>query len=525
MDSSREIIVKETTKISSLIGKGKFKSALKKFFNLESEYPQDPYIQFIKVGVFIDSGYGINDEDIIKQGIEEGVNLLKEEYFKDQFASLNYNIANGYMSLYEILRAKYDSINYIDNNDLQKAKYHFREALKYSNLFNFKLMKELWTNYGNCLSTLGRSLEAFQCYENALRIGSEFSMALFNKARVMQFFADISGVYREAIYIDAYQIHKSLIGRSSELTLFAKKALSDEIKRIESLVENKNILNKKIKHNMYSESGLSRFEKFYLDFSSNYNLFLNLHIHADRCEASIKDPVFISLITPLEDDHTFYDLAKYINQIKEDFAVARLLLVQSQFKRKDFNRISQRTSFVYSLDYSIFNIYIGLLKSAFKEAFNILDKITVFINDYYKIGMNPRSIYFDNPRFWQEEDKIKKMYLDSENISLFALYDIFFDFQSGYYRKIKNIRNALTHRRLAIFESDLANLDNTNDSTNIDYNSMFEETISLFKMVKSAIIYLINFVENEERKKWIKSGKKIAPFFVDDYQFLEEDDN
>ncbi|GAI13236.1 unnamed protein product, partial [marine sediment metagenome] len=61
-------------------------------------------------------------------------------------------------------------------------------------------------------------------------------------------------------------------------------------------------------------------------------------------------------------------------------------MVQSQFKRDDFDRISKRTTFVNTLDYSIFNIYIGLLKSAFKEAYNILDKISRFINEYYKLS-------------------------------------------------------------------------------------------------------------------------------------------
>ena len=115
---------------------------------------------------------------------------------------------------------------------------------------------------------------------------------------------------------------------------------------------------------------------FYIEFCSKHKLFLNFHIHEDNCEASIVDPIFISMITPIDDNETYNNLAKHINQIKEDYAIARLLLVQSQFKREDFDNISKRTTFVNTLDYSMFNIYVGLLKSAFKEAYNILDKIS-----------------------------------------------------------------------------------------------------------------------------------------------------
>jgi hypothetical protein len=364
-------------------------------------------------------------------------------------------------------------------------------------------------------------MEALYAYDEALEIDSDFPMAVGNKALAMKFFADISGAYREAMYIKSYQMLKSAIN-NKDLVRFsgiaAKKGFENEIRQIEKLCEDKSVLSKNLKHPEYDSSYMTEFEKFYIEFCSKHKLFLNFHIHEEECEASIVDPIFM----PTHDNQTFYNLAKHINQIKEDYIVARLLLAQSQFKREDINRISKRTTFVNTLDYSMFNIYIGLLKSAFKEAYNILDKISRFIKEYYKLDVGG-NIYFTT--IWQykndkNERKIRPEIINSKNISLYALYDIFLDFKSGYYKRIQKIRNASVHERLVIYDSGLTNWDNKEDKYDIGYETMLSQTIKLLQLVKSSIIYLINFVQLEEDKKKKDSTGLIAPVYVDTTQFL-----
>ena len=267
-------------------------------------------------------------------------------------------------------------------------------------------------------------------------------------------------------------------------------------------------------------SQLSDFEKFYIRFCIKHKLFLNFHIHDDTCEAAIHDPIFISITTPIDDTTTFFKLARYINQIKEDYAVARLLLVQSQLRSDAFDRISERTTFINPLDSSQTNIYTGLLKSAYKEAFNILDKISVFLNKYYNLGLKQNSVYFDT--IWVKDKKkdtsIREDILNAENMSLYALYDIFRDFQSGYYQSLKEIRHALTHRQLTIFESCMVGIKNDGDLLSIESDEMLQQTIQLMRLVKAAIIYLINAVTLEEGKKQRNTGK-IATMRVATTQF------
>ncbi|GAH60867.1 unnamed protein product [marine sediment metagenome] len=49
---------------------------------------------------------------------------------------------------------------------------------------------------------------------------------------------------------------------------------------------------------------------------------------------------------------------------------------------------------------------------------------------------------------------------------------------------------------------------------------MLSQTIKLLQLLKSSIIYLINFVQLEENKKRKDSTGRIAPMYIDTTQFL-----
>ena len=517
-NNNKQGISPELEFISSLINQAKFKEALEKLESFEKQNPNDTNFQFNKLGFLVDIGFGLKNKNIVQQGLDIGENNLINPKYTKHKTSVHYNLANGYLSLYELSEKK-DIESIPQSEDLQKAKSHFRKAIEICNDNVPNLKKQMWVNYGNCLDNLGRTVEAFYAYDEALKIDNEFSMAIGNKAKASCFFADISREYRTAIYIEAHQAISPIINKPDLIEIggiAAKIGFEKKLEKIESLFKDKSILKKNMEHPKYDTENLSDFEKYYIDFCIKENLFLNFHIHQGHCEAAIKDPIFISLITKGEDGQAFYNLAKYINQIKEDYAVARLLLVQSQHKREDFDRISMRTTFVNCLDYSKFNLYTGLLKSSFKEAYNILDKIAVFINVYYGLGLSEDRIYFTT--IWEKEKKIRNEILNSKNFSLYALYDIYQDFKSCHYKEIQNIRRALTHRKLVVFDSMFTDGHKKDNPNNISYDTMLNKTIEVLQLSKAAIIYLINFVNMEENKK--RKVGLVAPMYVDTTQFL-----
>lgn len=515
--------------IRSLIVQDKFQEALESIGGYEARDPHDAILQFNKLGFLVDIGSGLGDQAVLRQALDIGERNLEDHMYTEHDSDIHYNLANGYASLYYLTERRLGTRSIPRSVNLQKAKGHLRDALRTGDESRRDFRKQVFVNYGNCLDMLGRGVEAFDAYDAAIAIDEHFSMAIGNRAKALRFFADISGRYRGAIYIEAYQAIKSIIDNQDLIAiggLSARKSFEDELQEIASRFKDKTDLTKRLAHPNYSTTNLSTFEEYYLAFCAKEKLFLNFHVHDTQCESAITDPIFISLITPIEDDDTFYRLAKSINQIKEDYAVARLLLVQSQFKREDLNNISRRTTFVNSSDNVRFDLYSGLLKSAFTEAYNILDKIAVFINDYYSMGLPIRYVYFTS--IWQEDGKkkdgrieggkIRDKVLESKNISLYALYDIFQDFNSGCYEHLKTIRDASTHRTLVIYDPAVADSDKESDKDSIGYGTMLGETINLLRLAKSSIIYLINCVNVEENRK--RGSDLIAPVFVDTSQFL-----
>ncbi|HEX7607755.1 MAG TPA: LA2681 family HEPN domain-containing protein [Candidatus Cryosericum sp.] len=506
-------------RISSLIDRGRFQEALEGVESCEARHSDDAILQFNKPPFLVAIGIGLGDHRLLAQALDIGERNLRNYMYAGHDPHIHYNLANGYASLYYLTERNLGVESIPRSANLQKAKEHLRDALRNGDESRRDLRKQVFVNYGNCLDMLGRGVEAFDAYDAAIAIDEHFSMAIGNRAKALRFFADISGRYRGAIYVEAYQAIKSIIDNQDLIAiggLSARKSFEDELQGIASRFKDKTDLTKRLAHPNYSTTNLSTFEEYYLAFCAKEKLFLNFHVHDTQCESAITDPIFISLITPIEDDDTFYRLAKSINQIKEDYAVARLLLVQSQFKREDFDSISRRTTFVNTLDYSQFNLYSGLLKSAFKEAYNILDKIAVFINDYYNLGLRTDRIYFTT--IWQLDGRIRDRILESKNISLYALYDIYQDFKSGYYEPLQAIRNASTHRKLVICDSVPTDSDKKDDKENIGYSTMLGETVNLMRLAKSSIIYLINCVNIEENRK---RGSGLIPTIVmDTSQFL-----
>ena len=507
-------------RIHSLIIQDKFQEALESIGGYEAQNPDDPALQFNKLGFLVDIGFGLGDQALVRQALDIGEHNLEDPRYAADDSDIHYNLANGYFCQYRLAESRFGIAGIPQSDNLQKAKLHLRNALKPHDQSRPDFWKQALVNYGNCLDLLGRGVEALDAYDAAIAIDEHFSMAIANRAEALRLFADISGQYRGAIYLEAYQAIESIIDNQDLISiggLGARKLCEDKLQSIASLFQDKRDLAKKLVHPKYSTAELSAFEEYYLAFCTKERLFLNFHLHDTQCESAITDPIFISLITPIEDEDTFYRLAKSINQIKEDYAVARLLLVQSQFKREDFDSISRRTTFVNTLDYSQFSLYSGLLKSAFKEAYNILDKVAVFINDYYSLELQTDRIYFTT--IWQLDGRIRDRILESENISLYALYDIYQDFKSGYYERLQAIRNASTHRKLVICDSMPTDSDKKDDKENIGYGTMLGETVNLMRLAKSAIIYLINFVSIEENRK--RDSGLIPPMFVDTSQFLQ----
>lgn len=507
------------TKINQIIqfvNQGNSRDAMRILRELRREYPNNKGVIFNEPGILIESGGISKDIDIVKEGIEKGIALVEGGIPEEQKTDLHYNVANGHFALFNL--EQHESLSdRLNNSHLQDAKHHFRQAMKLDPRSDLKV--RILVNYGSFLDFLGRGVEALYCYDDVLNINPEYSMAIGNRALAKMFLANISGAFRAETYIEAYQEMKSVIDNDDLIAIggrSANESFKRELTKIEGHFKDKSVLQQNLKGGKSKFKFTSDFEREYIEFCRRYKLFLNFHTGIHDDPDSILDSAFIRITTPVDDDTTFYSLSKKLNEIKEDFLVSKVLLVQSQFRRDDLNSISKKVAFVNTLDYANYNIYSALLKSAFRNCFNILDKIAFFINDYLGLNMKDSSISFH--RIWEKEKTVKEEIRITNNISLFALYDIHLDLDSD--KRLSKWRNSMTHRKLTVYESTLTGWDEKEDNENIGSETMLSETIKLMQLARSAIIYLMNFVEIEENKKRSELDGIVPQIFADTEQFL-----
>jgi len=507
IEEDEQAIAKRMRAISEMIKRGGAEEALRLLRCLQADTRGSELVELNSVGFLIDIGVALTDPELIRQAIAVGERLMTHATDTER-VNLSYNLANGHSSLFQLECDRSQGLDQLlGNHCLQRAKSLLRDIIPRVVDLRPELTKQVWVNYGNCLDGVGRTIEALDSYDQALAIDPCFAMALGNKGIALCFFADVSGVYRSAMYVKGYQMLEAALG-TEQLDdhggVSARHAFELQARRIAAMFEDQDALHKELQHPRYAVEDATAFEQFYLDFCSKHRLFLNLHVHEEWCKASVSDPVFISLVLPADDNVTFYHLARQLNQIKEDYAAARLLLVQSQFRKGDLDRISSATTYADTPERALFNIYVGLLKSAFRGAYGVLDKVAVFLNEYYGIGLCERAVQFhstyDRRCIWARGGVPRPEIRQSENISLYALYDVFLDFDGGYYARLRDIRNALAHRTLLVRESYVEAQGASETADALTLEEMVAETVGLLQLARSCVIYLINCVQLEESR-------------------------
>lgn len=488
---------------------------------------KDPNFWFNSGGFLIDIGTDLNQLNLVEEGIDR-VELAISQAGYDT-PNMFYNLANGYSALSNLdrrLKGKDYRLD-PDSTPLSQAKYYYRKALKKIDHLNRDFRAQLWVNYGNCLSGLGRAVEAISAYDQALRLFPDHPMAKGNLAVELDHFAQIAE--HPIFLLDAHDMLEQVLSdeklekcsgvearRSFEHT---RQRIADDISRLGIACS--------AREEEMAPAFPSEYERDYVEFCVHHGLFLNLCLSCCRCGKYARDSVTFSLITDTDDKTSFTRLSRVINEVKERYAFARLLLFQALHPFLDTVSVDSLTTYVDNLDYAVYGIRIASVKLAFESAYNILDKIAHFINDYLELGVKVRTklTFTTNGWIWRENksDFLRPELLGLMNYHLFGLYDLARDLdvdfrqpeQDGYWGQLRRTRNSLTHEYLIPHVEGMHWAVEADDAAlHLFYTDLVERTIALLQIVRAAVIYLIAFIDLEERKKQQTSSGFIAPMYV-----------
>jgi hypothetical protein len=342
-------------------------------------------------------------------------------------------------------------------------------------------------------------------------------MALGNKGVGLYNYAMAIGEHQGTFLIEAY----SLISQALKLGVNSEAVSHFEryLKAIRNRFERKeHLLEESPKYPGYKIIAESEFEKFLVEFCLDNKLYLNICNHCQRCDAAIGDTIVIrKMIVPLTNtsgeswpkEDQYLRLSAYLNQIKQDYVTARFLLMLSKYKGLSLEFVDKHVKIINTLDYSVHNIRTELVKSAFKGFYDILDKIAFFINDYLGLGMRDENIDFSTVWYSGKPKEIREKIRNTKNICLNALLDVHRDFGEGAYKRLRLIRNGLTHRFIDVGVFGMAE-----SETSMTEYVLVERTLELARVTRNSMLYLLQFVHIEEIKKEKESKGIIAPIFA-----------
>jgi tetratricopeptide (TPR) repeat protein len=459
-------------------------------------------------------GAKLRDAALVKEGMA-GVELVLNsvsEQFKPRFL---YNLANGHLALHDLAKSvpgfRYDPVD----TPLTSAKAAFRTAISGERHIDRALRAKLRVNYANCLSHLGRPLEALAQYDRALSYDPEHAMAWGNLAVEMKRLARIardSTLYHDAVSA----VNEALQGDRLE-RIGEAHARQPFLKLFETL---EGVARQAVPEEQGGKKphGKGARLKRYEEFCVTNQLFLNLDALHRRHRSPRVDYLYFPLITGLEDDTTFPRLARVFSEAKECYAGARLLLFEAVDHPYATRGYDELTYIPYNLDYSVHGIRPGKLKAAFTTAYNVLDKLAVFIGRYVGIVGADRT---DFEHLWVENDETRKLRCDicrKGNNLLFGLYDMSRDLdpQQGHHGRLRRLRNRLTHRYLVLHTESrgLWRTEIDGDEYHIGYREFSEATIELLALVRAAIANSMLYVAIDQAQRNRGSAKRTGVVHV-----------
>lgn len=458
--------------------------------------------------------------------INEAKAMLSKDFNIPTKMQISYNIANGYHDL--------RVIENIDNEAyLEKELYYLRNALDmYESHFDddddsindaeTKVAKYIamrsYTNLGNALRVLGRYIAAIDCFQNALLISNDFAMASLNLSFLLFRYAQLQvkryeqNYYHHACFYYYEQTKKCKVNLENQdyfdnlqecifsfSTSYIEKYLSKPLSLPEFHVDNSD-------------------EADYRNYLLTFRLFLDpcLDILSAPCFAvdSINLP-FGKSLTEREKE-----FAGLFNQIKQEYNFARYLWYKVSTDDTYKHYADQELDLIDTGDSADHSLQESLMRTAFKTAYSLFDRIGFFINEYFQIGLTDNKVSFKN--VWKSKlcDENGQVYFTvpnpivsahTDNPLINAMYWLQKDFfeskkinvTAPHAERIFQMRNDMEHNCLRTGKKSY-------DVTFTKYTSdgKFEEnTYKLLKLARELIIYLCLAVEFDRKKNNLLTNK------------------
>jgi len=330
---------------------------------------------------------------------------------------------------------------------------------------------KVYTNLGNSLNQFGRFIEAIKSWNSALKLVPNFAMALGNKGIGLTHYAHALYDYGHAGVMIAHAV--------------------DEFKGA-------------ISKDALWDSGLNPEADKY--FKESY---LNIEEHLEKIEYRFD---FDLDQWKLGDNKTQIDYRKW--------CLDNNLFLSPLNDVTKFSVSAQDVLLMNGFDGVQFNYRIEQLKVAFRLAYSIFDKVALFLNDYFDVGLKVNAVSFR--KIWTKNKnktfEINSCFEGSQNLPLRGLYylskdlfdDDFDDVALPEAKELAGLRNRIEHRYVSL-QDYAASINNSDIHSYVSIDDFQLKTLRIMSMAREALVYLSLAMHREEEIRDIKNKKVSIP--------------
>ena len=398
------------------------------------------------------------------------------------------------------------------------------------------------TNLGNALSAAGRVIEALEPRRNATAVEPRFWMArgtlgmgLSNYARTIH-----SAYHAAALFSVAARELTQTIADADAYPHVGYPEARRGFEREKAWIDEHVNLAEFSQHFSPDQGsmGKSRAERAYRAWCLSHCLFLNPINDGLACPAAADDTLPLpDFVTKIGEPPS---LLGFFNQIKQEYVSARWVLYSgTDSSRPHFS--DRDVTLTNTLDYPAYGLAVEQVRTAYRIAYSLFDKIVFFINDYFSLNIPPAQVSFG--RVWKDKAGSKgvliKRFASSKNIMLRGLYWLSRDLLDPSFSQstapdaqaLAEIRNQIEHRYLKIHEIFAgkpgfrqkvpgdAFVDTL--AYSIGRRDFEDKALRLLTLLRTAIIHLTLAMDFEERRR-NRASRSTKPLFGQTLPAIEQ---
>lgn len=470
--------------------------------------------EVMKLGILIDeldsnmlvdkvNETNLNFVEVIEEKLKE---ISKKELTKLEMIPFKYTESNYYGILMSLAWESFDKVKAHSNKLSEWTNYSkadleikveriklYREALDLydsDSAVSPDYIAQISTNLGNLYHEMGRIVESIEILSETITDTNGFPMAVGNHAVKIYSLASYSINSNTNKYLLDLSLRNlnHMLENIEDIDLIVPehiKVFEEWKKRITYVIENEF-------KEINSEEVSGDVDIPYKNWCSKKQLSLN-YINVVKPEGNIDNIHIPDMgIGYFDEDNGKMTYYSWFNTIKQEFNMARYNIYLTEDTRYDVHESQQHNILINTLDYPAMGYKTELLKTALKSAYGILDKIGLFCSHFFKVDAKPGRIDFNK---WYKKVE-KEVAIDSPFNSLYWLSKDL-DFKTGYYKDIRRLRNVVEHRYVRVLDYYEDSLSSELEDTNkheyiISYDDLYTSAMQTLKLVRSAILYVVN---------------------------------